>query len=467
MALDIASELGIPACAGHELSGLYGLELRTVTAAINASILPTALRTATSVERTVLQASARRVARRDARRRRSGGDLDDATPSAADGVQRSGGVGRRCAAPSVPRRRDRRRGRRDAHERERRARRTSDPVVRARARPRDVGAQPRRPRARHRRREHAARVRPGRRARARRRRPALGAHRRPRVRVLHGRRRPRKARVAELVVAVSGRSAGVRRAPDARRTPRRAHAHVRRERARTSRRPRVREGRSGRRARRVRSARTSPRRGLVARSPNRRSTRAPGRSPTSSRSSSSSTSSPTPRSSGSAAARPRSSVTSPARLGVEHEIPEHAEVISSVGSALSLIRVEIERSATDVTPRDAVPHGDRGRRRRRRRGGRAAVPSRRDRGDPRTPDGPRRRARLDRRRRGAPDRSTTTRCTRSPSASSASTTPLASDRRPTTWCSARVPDDAPPVRARRPARHGRDDGRRARARRRR
>jgi N-methylhydantoinase A/oxoprolinase/acetone carboxylase beta subunit len=53
MALDIASDLGLPACAGHELSGLYGLELRTVTAAINASILPTALQTATSVERTV------------------------------------------------------------------------------------------------------------------------------------------------------------------------------------------------------------------------------------------------------------------------------------------------------------------------------------------------------------------------------------------------------------------------------
>ncbi len=53
MALDIASEIGIPACAGHELSGLYGLELRTVTAAINASILPTALHTATSVEHTV------------------------------------------------------------------------------------------------------------------------------------------------------------------------------------------------------------------------------------------------------------------------------------------------------------------------------------------------------------------------------------------------------------------------------
>jgi N-methylhydantoinase A len=48
--LEIAEELGIPACAGHELTGLYGLEMRTVTAALNASILPTALRTAGLVE---------------------------------------------------------------------------------------------------------------------------------------------------------------------------------------------------------------------------------------------------------------------------------------------------------------------------------------------------------------------------------------------------------------------------------
>ena len=53
MALDIAEELGVPACAGHELTGLYGLELRTVTAALNASILPTALRTARLVEEAV------------------------------------------------------------------------------------------------------------------------------------------------------------------------------------------------------------------------------------------------------------------------------------------------------------------------------------------------------------------------------------------------------------------------------
>ena len=38
------------------MSGLYGLELRTVTAAINASILPIALRTAGFVEAGVAEA---------------------------------------------------------------------------------------------------------------------------------------------------------------------------------------------------------------------------------------------------------------------------------------------------------------------------------------------------------------------------------------------------------------------------
>jgi len=53
LALEVAADLGIPACAGHELSGLYGLEMRTVTGALNASILPTALRTARLVEEAV------------------------------------------------------------------------------------------------------------------------------------------------------------------------------------------------------------------------------------------------------------------------------------------------------------------------------------------------------------------------------------------------------------------------------
>ena len=40
----------IATCAGHELTGTYGLETRTVTAAVNASILPLVQRTAAIVE---------------------------------------------------------------------------------------------------------------------------------------------------------------------------------------------------------------------------------------------------------------------------------------------------------------------------------------------------------------------------------------------------------------------------------
>ena len=53
LALDAAARLGIPACAGHELTGLYGLEMRTVTAALNAGILPRALATAGVVDEAV------------------------------------------------------------------------------------------------------------------------------------------------------------------------------------------------------------------------------------------------------------------------------------------------------------------------------------------------------------------------------------------------------------------------------
>lgn len=45
----IANELGLPVCASTDLSGLYGLELRTITAALNASILPIAVSTASFV----------------------------------------------------------------------------------------------------------------------------------------------------------------------------------------------------------------------------------------------------------------------------------------------------------------------------------------------------------------------------------------------------------------------------------
>ncbi len=44
-------EAGLPATGGSELTGVYGLEMRSSTAAINASILPTMLRTAEHVER--------------------------------------------------------------------------------------------------------------------------------------------------------------------------------------------------------------------------------------------------------------------------------------------------------------------------------------------------------------------------------------------------------------------------------
>lgn len=47
---DRARLRGLPTCAGHELSGAYGLELRTVSAAINAAILPLMERTAGVVE---------------------------------------------------------------------------------------------------------------------------------------------------------------------------------------------------------------------------------------------------------------------------------------------------------------------------------------------------------------------------------------------------------------------------------
>ena len=41
---------GLPACVGHDLTGAYGLEMRTVSAAVNASILPVVQQTASLVE---------------------------------------------------------------------------------------------------------------------------------------------------------------------------------------------------------------------------------------------------------------------------------------------------------------------------------------------------------------------------------------------------------------------------------
>jgi N-methylhydantoinase A/oxoprolinase/acetone carboxylase beta subunit len=55
-ALELARERGWPATAGHEVSSLYGLRTRTRTAALNAAILPTMLRTAESTAAAVARA---------------------------------------------------------------------------------------------------------------------------------------------------------------------------------------------------------------------------------------------------------------------------------------------------------------------------------------------------------------------------------------------------------------------------
>lgn len=55
-AVERALARGLPACGSAEMTGLYGLELRTVTAALNASVLPIAVRTEEHVERGVAEA---------------------------------------------------------------------------------------------------------------------------------------------------------------------------------------------------------------------------------------------------------------------------------------------------------------------------------------------------------------------------------------------------------------------------
>ena len=51
-----AQKRGLPACVGHDLTGAYGLEMRTVSAAVNASILPVVQRTASLVEQALADA---------------------------------------------------------------------------------------------------------------------------------------------------------------------------------------------------------------------------------------------------------------------------------------------------------------------------------------------------------------------------------------------------------------------------
>ena len=56
LVLDVAADRGVPGVAGHQLSGVYGLEIRTLTAAINASLVPQMLQTAELVERSLRRA---------------------------------------------------------------------------------------------------------------------------------------------------------------------------------------------------------------------------------------------------------------------------------------------------------------------------------------------------------------------------------------------------------------------------
>lgn len=52
---ELAAAAGLPACCGHQLSGAYGLETRTVSATVNAAILPAIERTAGVVEESIAE----------------------------------------------------------------------------------------------------------------------------------------------------------------------------------------------------------------------------------------------------------------------------------------------------------------------------------------------------------------------------------------------------------------------------
>ncbi|MHB9108905.1 MAG: hydantoinase/oxoprolinase family protein [Armatimonadota bacterium] len=56
LVLDVCAELGVPATASHEVSGLYGLRIRARTAVVNASILPKMMQTALMTAKAVTAA---------------------------------------------------------------------------------------------------------------------------------------------------------------------------------------------------------------------------------------------------------------------------------------------------------------------------------------------------------------------------------------------------------------------------
>jgi len=51
--MNVASKLGFPTTASHEISEIYGLEIRTLTAAVNASVLPKTFQVANYVEHAI------------------------------------------------------------------------------------------------------------------------------------------------------------------------------------------------------------------------------------------------------------------------------------------------------------------------------------------------------------------------------------------------------------------------------
>ena len=54
--MEQASKMGIPSTASHEISGSYGLEIRTLTAAVNASVLPKTFEVAEYIESAIREA---------------------------------------------------------------------------------------------------------------------------------------------------------------------------------------------------------------------------------------------------------------------------------------------------------------------------------------------------------------------------------------------------------------------------
>ncbi len=53
--MKMANALNIPATASHEISGIYGLEIRTLTAAVNASVMPKTVQVSDFVEKAIRQ----------------------------------------------------------------------------------------------------------------------------------------------------------------------------------------------------------------------------------------------------------------------------------------------------------------------------------------------------------------------------------------------------------------------------